>query len=220
MDGSAQLQLAQLLRHPDAAHRVAAWDELIARNTRLLLAVARSFGGGHDEAMDRYAYILEKLREQDFRRLRSFEPDRGASFATWLTLASRRLCLDQLRTRYGRDRGTASEESLAARADRRSLAGLLAAQIDPDALPASESMSPDRATLTSERDATLRRILGQLTSRERLLLALRFQNGLPASRIAVIVGVPTAFHVYRQLNPLLLRIRASLEAQGIDGSDG
>ena len=59
MDATVPLQLAQLLRAPDGATRAAAWDELIANHTRLLLAVARSFGGAHDDTMDRYSYILE-----------------------------------------------------------------------------------------------------------------------------------------------------------------
>jgi hypothetical protein len=47
----------QLLNASDDTVRAAAWDKLIAGHTRLLLSVARSFGAGHDDAMD-FPYSL------------------------------------------------------------------------------------------------------------------------------------------------------------------
>ena len=85
---SAAFELNQLLRSSEVSVREAAWERLIAGHTRLLLAVAQSFGGGHDEAMDRYSFVLEKCRESDFRRLRAFDIYGGASFSTWLTIAA------------------------------------------------------------------------------------------------------------------------------------
>jgi hypothetical protein len=38
--------------------------------------------------------------------------------------------------------------------------------------------------------------------------------------MAGIIGQPTAFHVYRQLNSILARLRAALVARGLDGIDG
>ena len=51
MGGAMPFELDVFLHAPDAAVREAAWEELVARHSRLLLAVARSFGGGRDEAM-------------------------------------------------------------------------------------------------------------------------------------------------------------------------
>src|SRR6266496_2586788 len=101
MEGSAPLELSQLFRAHDLANREAAWEKLIDRHTRLLMAVARSFGGDHDSVMERYSYILEKLRDAEFRRLRSYDAAAGASFPTWLTVTARHLCLDLHRARYG-----------------------------------------------------------------------------------------------------------------------
>ena len=216
--GAFPLELHLLLRAPEAVAREAAWETLIARHTRLLLAVARSFGGGHDEAMERYAYILEKCREGDFRRLRAFDPDGGASFSTWLTVAARRLCLDYARARYGRHRETIdAHETGARRAMRRTLADCVGAEFDTDLLP-DTSLDADLGAIRAERDACLRAALSALTSRERLLLALRYEDDLSASRIAAVLGLPTPFHVYRQLNDLLGRLRAALAARGIDGA--
>jgi RNA polymerase sigma factor (sigma-70 family) len=220
MAAAAPLELGQLLCAGDPTSREAAWDELIVHHTRLLVAVARSFGVGHDEVMERYSYILEKLRDDDFRRLRSFDADSGARFSTWLTVAARRLCLDYHRSRYGRKRDTASHEDEPLRALRRALAGNLASDIDVDLLPDVRRSSAVTQAVLKERDAALRAELTKLTPRERFLLALRFKDDLSAARIAQIVGAHSPFHVYRQLNSILEKLGSSLRSRGIEGSDG
>lgn len=219
MDSTVPLQLAQLLGSPDGASRAAAWDQLIADHTRLLLAVARSFGGAHDDTMDRYSFVLEKLRESEFHRLRTYQPGRGASFSTWLTATARHLCLDFHRARYGRyelrDEGKLPELSI-----RRTLADCISAQIDLESVADSKSLPPDTIAVHHDRDCELREALRTLSSRERLLLALRFQEELSAPRIARMLGMPTPFHVYRQLHHLLARLRLALESRGIDGPEG
>ena len=221
MDATVPLQLGQLLSAADAAVRAAAWDELIADHTRLLLAVARSFGGAHDESMDRYSYILGELRAADFRRLRTFEPNRGATFSTWLTLTARQMCLDYLRTRYGRQRPTASADVGGSQhAIRRSLVDCIASELDSESLPDLEALSADGLAVRRERDAGLRVALSALSPRDRLLLSLRFRHELSAARICEIMGVKTPFHVYRRLKSVLALLRRELESHGIDGSDG
>ena len=59
--------------------------------------------------------------------------------------------------------------------------------------------------------------MSDLTPRERLLLALRFEDELSASRIASVLELPTPFHVYRYLNAVLSRLRAALVQRGLDG---
>jgi len=60
--------------------------------------------------------------------------------------------------------------------------------------------------------------LERLPSRDRLLLALRFEDDQPAATIARLLGFPTPFHVYRHLNGLLRRLRGELRQRGIDSS--
>jgi RNA polymerase sigma factor (sigma-70 family) len=221
MDGASPLELGQLLHAPDAAAREAAWERLIATHTRLLLAVARSFGGDQDQAMERYAYLLEKLRERDFHRLRAFQANGRARFSTWLTVAARRLCLDYHRSRYGRARSSEpSAETASLRTVRRNLADSVAAELDTDLLPDSDAIGAESETIRSERDATLRAALETLAPEDRLLLALRFQDDLAASKIATVMNYPTLFHVYRRLDAVLSRLRAILVSRGIEGSDG
>jgi hypothetical protein len=49
-----------------------------------------------------------------------------------------------------------------------------------------------------------------------LLLKYRFEDALPASRIARLMSFPTPFHVYRRLNTILVSLRRTLQAAGIE----
>ena len=219
MDGTAPLELNQLLHASDAQVRTAAWEELVARHSRLLLHVARSFGGGHDEAMERYTYILDKLYEGNYHRLRAFQADGRARFSTWLTVAARRLCLDHYRGRYGRDRSAANSSASTLRGLRRNLIDSLDLGINTDQISDS-GVSAESGAIRDERDSTLVAQLGALPPRDRLLLALRFEDDLSAARIADVAGYPTPFHVYRRLNAVLAQLRAALRSHGIDGVEG
>ena len=221
MGAATPFELGQLLRAADSSSQQAAWEDLIARHTRLLLAVSRSFNGGHDEAMERYTYILDKLRDDDFRRLRTFDETSGARFSTWLTVAARHLCLDHLRAQYGRQRDSAQpNRTYPLRSIRRALADSIGPEIDVERIIDEQSPSIIVQTVAGERDVALRAALVQLKARERLLLALRYEDDLSAARIAGVVGLPTPFHVYRQLNAVLEKLRRMLESRGIEGVDG
>jgi DNA-directed RNA polymerase specialized sigma subunit len=103
---------------------------------------------------------------------------------------------------------------------RRSLADSIAAEIDTDYLPDPGAIGADVQAVLRERESLLCAELSRLSPRERLILALRFQDGLSASRIARILALPTPFHVYRQLNGILRGLRTALLARGFDGSEG
>jgi len=215
------LELRRLLRASPDDSPEAAWEELIGHHTRLLLAVSGSFGGDRDAAMDRYSFILEKLREGNFRRLRTFDSEAGATFSTWLTVTARRLCLDHHRAKYGRPRVSGSTgEANSSRTLRRALVDAIGSELDLDNLADVSSVSPDARAEKAERDNVLRRELAKLTPRERLLLALRFEDDKSAAQIASFAGLPSPFHVYRQLGSILARLRAALESRGIDSVDG
>jgi len=219
MGSTAPIELSRLLRADDP-DREAAWEDLIGRHTRLILAVARSLGGDNDAVMERYAYILGKLRENDFRRLRSFNDNAGATFSTWLAVAARRLCLDLHRAHFGRRRPThATDRSTVWRAARKALNQPTESDVDTATLPDIESPA-DEGVIRGHRDQCLRNALRSLTPRERFLLTLRFEDELPASKIATVLGLPSPFHVYRKLNAVLASLRGELESKGIENSHG
>ena len=221
MTATVPVELGQLLRASTNSGREAAWEDLIAQHTRLILAVAWSFGGDSDQAMDRYAFILEKLRESDFARIRTFRPNAGARFSTWLTVTARRLCVDYHRSRYGRLRDSSgSEESVLLYNLRRNLARAEGGDDNALANIPDPHESGENQPVVAQRDAILRDELKKLSPPDRLLIALRFEDGLSAARIASAVGVPSQFTVYNQLNSILSRLRSALESRGIENAEG
>lgn len=202
-----------------------AWPAFLEAYSRLMLHVARKSCTGRDAAMDRYAYVLERLREDDFARLRSFEPDGRARFSTWLAVVIRRLCTDFHRRRYGRytpdsdgrndDPGDRAAELR--RDARRRLVDLVGEAVDIDAL-GDHRGDPERLVRIRELREVLGGAVSELGDRERLLLALRFEDGHSARLIAEAMEYPSQFHVYRHLKKVLGELRSRLEEQGIDGA--
>jgi RNA polymerase sigma factor (sigma-70 family) len=219
MAGEVPLQLAQLLTARDGAAREVAWDQLIEAHSGLLLSAARSLGGGHDAVMDRYTHVLEQLRRDDFRRLRAYEPTPEARFTTWLVIVARRLCLDQIRQRYGRFRGDGAATRDAAKL-RRVLSDLPGSDVDIREVADAEATDPLHRLARRHGMTTLRAALGSLGPDDRLLLKLRFEEDLSAREIAALLHLPTLFHAYRRLNAVLGQLRVALERAGIEDPHG
>lgn len=194
-----------------------AWAGFVHTYTPLILRVARSLGRDADAAMDRYAYVLERLREDDCRRLRAYARPSAGEFSVWLIVVTRRLCLDHYRERYGRATRTGGTDSGASadRAGRRRLVDLVADRTDPSLL-ASGRLAPDEQLARTERLGALSAALERLAPSDRLLLRLRFAEDLPAREIAQTMRFPTLFHVYRRLDKLLRELRTTLGARGIE----
>ena len=205
-------RLKDLLHASDRESQEEAWERFVEEYTGLILHVARSLGGAHDVVMDRYAHALEGLRRDDFHRLRSYTPDESGKFTTWLTVVVRRLCLDEVRRRYGRQREGSSE--LYER--RRRLADLVSVDLDPELLPAYGT-NPEEAALARDLSDKLDTAIQELEPRDRLILRLRFQDEVPVKEIARLVSVPSVFHVYRRVNRILDRLRKALREAGVEG---
>jgi RNA polymerase sigma factor (sigma-70 family) len=209
-------ELAALLAASTDAGRDEAWAKFAVAYTPLMLRVARSLGGDADAAMDRYAYALERLREDDCRRLRAYVRPGAGEFTLWLVVVVRRLYLDHYRERYGRPaRGGEESPRSGDRAGRRRLADLVADRTDP-ALLATSSRSPDEELTRRERLDALASALERLGPSDRLLLRLRFAEELPAREIARVMRFPTLFHVYRRVDRVLRELRTTLSGLGVE----
>jgi RNA polymerase sigma factor (sigma-70 family) len=209
-------QLCRLLSsHDDAPVE---WDAFVAEHSRLLLYVARSVAVSHDDAMDAYAYVLERLHEDGCRRLREFANDPRSKLTTWLVVVARRLCIDHYRNRYGRARGADSART--DRQVRRRLQDLVGAGLDfhdDDAL-VPPPVGADEHLRESELTAALEIAMSTLQPADQLLIRLRFHDDLSAQEIARVLRLPSPFHVYRRINSLLLQLRRALEGRGVESA--
>ncbi|AMW04182.1 RNA polymerase sigma factor [Gemmatimonas phototrophica] len=212
--------LSSLLDAPAADARDAAWAVFVADHSRLLVHIARDVFPQYDEAMDAYAFVLERLQEDNFRRLRGYRNDGRSKLTTWLTVVARRLCLDFYRQQYGRPRDAQDKDGAEARLQlRRRLArfttdGDLAIAHTVD----DQAPLPDQDVRHRELQDAVSSAMAQLNPDEQLLIKLRFHDGLSGSEIARLLGLPTAFHVFRRLNATFGSLRRLLKARGVESS--
>lgn len=213
---SGAAELRALLEAKDDVARDDAWSRFVESRTPLILHVARSFGDDRDAVMDRYAFVLDRLREDQYARLRRFRDDGRSEFSTWLVVVVRRLCLDFQRARYGRKRERAGRDAVreAGWTLRRRLVDLVGESVEV-AEAVADPRDPERVVRRRERDRALAAALARLAPSDRLLLTLRIEDEVPASRVAEILRLPTPFHVYRRVDRLLRQLRGDLEDVGI-----
>jgi len=211
--------LVTLLEAADEPTRESAWKSFVAEYSRLLLFVTRKTTSDYDTSMDAYAFVLERLRENDLRRLRGYAADGRGKFSTWLVVVTRRLCLDAHRQRYGRvshqeSAGIADES----RAARRRLVELTVAKLDDPLASLASGDDPDGALRRGELERALDTAVTELPAQDRLLLRLRFHDDLSGAEIASLLHFASPFHVYRRLNHLLGVLRQRLARLGVQSS--
>lgn len=206
--------LQALLSARDQTASENAWEHFLAEFSPLLLHVARLTPGDHDSVMDKYLFMIDALRKDDCRRLRAYSEDGRGTFTTWLVAVGRRLCVDEHRTRYGR-----SEEVMTdARRERRRLEQLEGNDALLDSIE-STFVGPESALDRLEIHTQLTTLLARLETEDRLLLKLKYEDGLPVSEIARIVAEPSQFRIYRRLDKILASIREGLAAVGIGSAE-
>lgn len=205
-------ELTALLEAPSSEARRQAWERFVRQHSRLILKVAHQNSRHYDGAMDHYTFVLERLRDDEFHRLRRYRSS-GTRFTTWLVVVVRRLCLDHHRQVYGRPRSGGNGASMEHDARRR-LVDFVVDEIDPERTR-HNGKSPDAWIRRQELLEALETALATLSAEDRLTLRLRFEDGAPASDIARVLGVPTVFHAYRRIKKILKRLRLELEANGV-----
>jgi len=202
--------------HGEAAE--SAWTSFLEAYSPLLIRVARHQGGDHDAVMDRYAWILDGLRRDDYRRLRPWVAQGRGKFTTWLIVITRRLCHDHHRHRYGRPQGQTHHEE--ATLTRRNLVDLVGPELDDDSLAGPEVDGADGALIHRERMERLLAALSRLDPADRVILRYRFEDSLPVPRIARMLGIESPFVLYRRIDRILAVLKRDLAAAGIEDARG
>lgn len=212
--------LSRLLDANDPSLREAAWTDFVGAYSKLILHVARSVSGDRDRAMDLYAYILDQLLCDDFRRLRRYVADGRSEFATWLVVVAQRLCRDHNRQRYGRLRIDGANLTAAENehATRRRLVDLIGAEVDLTLVPDQGNNDAEYSMREGEMHKALEGALESLAPGERLLLKLRFEDDCGMEEIAETLRLPSRFHARRQLTHVLGALKRALERRGIGES--
>jgi len=80
----------------------AGWATFLDTYSKTMLRVARQFATDDSAVDDCYEYVCARLSDNNFRRLKTFDPSGTAGFKTWLTAVTANLCKDWRRSVYGR----------------------------------------------------------------------------------------------------------------------
>lgn len=208
-------ELDDLLNARDPASRGRSWEAFLRHYNRYLLGTAQFVCRDYDDRMDAYRYVIEALAQDDFRRLREYSVRPESRFTTWLVVVARRLCHDFRRSRYGRDRVVSGVAAREAHEARRRLQDLIADELRPGELPDEKEPSPERRFREEQLSASLAIALAELAPEDRLLLKLRFEDGLPVRKVAEVLRLDSEFVVYRRQKRLLAGLRECLEGEGV-----
>ena len=204
--------LVRLLDARDPGARQPAWEAFLRDYSGLILHVARSRSDDHDAVMNCYEFVVDKLSQDDFARLRRYVADGHGKFTTWLLVVVRRLCVDHHRHCYGRAQTGNGDRHV----ERRRLTDLVGDSVGLDVVASDEPT--DQLLLNNERDALLGRALERLTPTDRLILRMRFDDDLSVPEIARLLGASSPFAMYRRLQNTLATVRRELERAGVQAA--
>lgn len=172
--------------------------------TRVTARFAMVMGG--DDLAEIYATLFVQLCANDMSKLRGFDAERGKRLSSWIGLLAVNCAYDHLRALRKEPQRTSLE-------------------IDDD-VHIDEAPQPDEVLDMKERAAHLDEILGELSEKDRELVALYFGEGLPVEQIAerMQISVKTVYSkkhkIQTRLEALLGSSAASRSARGAYRSAG
>jgi RNA polymerase sigma factor (sigma-70 family) len=177
-----------------------AWQKFILQYSNFIYRAIIQYTDDYDEKMAVYLHVLEKLHENGFERLRAFAF--RAKLSTWLTVVARRLALDFLRSRYGRDFGLKKIRvvSIDGEPGYQKLLGDMAT-------PETELAALERRERRQLLERDLRQAIDKLGDRERLAVQLVYFQGLKIREAGKILHLPSA---YKFVARTLKKIRAEM----------
>ncbi len=187
----------------------AAFEELVRRHDRTVLRLALSIVRSQEDARDVYQEAFLKA----FRSIGEFRGE--CAFSTWLYRIVTRLCLDRARRARTRPLGPPGRAAADPGRD-----GPGAADRLPDTRPGGD---PERMLAAVETRRRIDEALGTLSERERLVFALRHDQGMRLAAVAEILETTEEtvrnclYRAHQRLREQLGDLRGGAGARGRAG---
>jgi RNA polymerase sigma factor (sigma-70 family) len=168
----------------------AAWDGFVRQYSALVYhTINKTLALHHRESRDEtvedlYQEFFIAILQNNCRKLSQFRGDGGCTLASFLRVVASRLTIDHLRQQ---PRPTVDV---------------------PDTLSSDEPTAADRL-IARETEEALAAVLATLSGRERLLIKLHYQRGLPAEKVALLLKTSPGA-LYTQKSRLLDKLREIL----------
>ena len=180
------------------ANDPAAWREFQVRYDRLIIRcitkVTRRFASivSQDDVREVYATLYVSLLSNDMHKLRSWDPERGNRFSSWIGLLAINAAYDYLRTLKREPQKECITEAMELVAD-----------------------IPDPLELTSERErATIaQQTLADFSEKDRTFAALYFGEGMAPQAIATEMNISVKT-VYSKKHKIQSRLESVLALRG------
>jgi len=182
---------------------VANWQKFVLKYANFIYRATGKYCEDYDEKMAVFLHILEKLREERFSRLSRFEGK--AKLSTWLTVVSRRLALDFLRAKYGRDFRLKKIRVISYDA----VPAFLKHLVD-SGNPEQEMAGAEQRRARDKLTQALRLALQGLSAQERLAIQLVYFKGLKIKEAGSLLKVPS---IYKFIARALEKIKIQMESQ-------
>lgn len=182
-----------------------AFAALCARYRRLLYGIAARFASCPDDREDLRSEVITKLLENRKQALRDWRP--LAPFLAYLTAIASRHCL--LRTRQDARISTVSLTPVATDEGVRPL------DLLERLIPEDHSGEPQVAIERSELHTALARAVAELSETDRLILAMRFEDGMDGPTMASVLGI-THGAVRQRLFKAVRRLEDTLQRRHPD----
>ena len=99
-----QARIENILLSLNAGQLDAGWAAFLETYSAVLHNIIRQFEAENSTADDCFEFVCAKLSDNNFRRLKAFDPGGSAKFRTWLTVVTANLCKDWRRSIHGRKR--------------------------------------------------------------------------------------------------------------------
>src|SRR5262245_25911109 len=181
------------------ANDKAAWREFQTRYDRLIIRcitkVTRRFASmvSQDDVREVYATLYVSLLANDMHKLRSFDPERGNRFSSWIGLLAINAAYDYLRTLKREPQKECITEAMELVCD-----------------------LPDPFELTSEheRAAIAQRTLADFSEKDRTFAALYFGEGMDPQDIATKMNISVKT-VYSKKHKIQSRLESVLSTRRI-----
>lgn len=140
-----------------------------------------------DDINDLFQEVFTAFCENDCKKLRAFDPQRGVKLSSWLRMITVRMTIDHLRK---------SKPSTSL-----------------DALPVEPSQAGDQEGLLDQESLRLlREVMEQLSTKDKLLIELFYMKELPPEEIAQILKISVGA-LYTRKNRVLEKMRKIAEEQ-------
>jgi len=177
-----------------------AFAALCRRHRALLHSVAARFSPDRDDRQDLQSDVIAKLLENDKHALRSWRP--VAPFFAYLTTIATRHCLLTTQ-REGRLRTVPIAPLRAADGE--------SVDVIDRLLPTDPDDEPEATLERREAERALTRAVGELDPADRLVLSMRFHDGMDGPTMASVLGIThgavrqRVFKAVRRLETILRR---------------